>query len=135
MGTLHIGCCAVVRVVEPRSSGADTAPLPPPATPCPALSSTACTADPCKPCDACLLFQVDVSNPSDDYIWQILFAGENDAVPKRVTGEASSAWSIRSSHLSEVFAVAFSRPSWVHACRSLRGPCLHLLAGVQRTPT
>lgn len=28
---------------------------------------------------------VDVSNPSDDYIWQILFAGENDAVPKRVT--------------------------------------------------
>ena len=29
---------------------------------------------------------LDVSNPSDDYIWQILFAGENDAVPKRVTG-------------------------------------------------
>lgn len=28
---------------------------------------------------------VDVFNPSDDYIWQILFAGENDAVPKRVT--------------------------------------------------
>ncbi|KAL4437085.1 hypothetical protein ABPG75_004224 [Micractinium tetrahymenae] len=28
---------------------------------------------------------VDVLNPSDDYIWQILFAGENDAVPKRVT--------------------------------------------------
>jgi hypothetical protein len=30
---------------------------------------------------------VDMLNPSDDYIWQILFAGENDAVPKRVTGE------------------------------------------------
>lgn len=29
---------------------------------------------------------VDMLNPSDDYIWQILFAGENDAVPKRVTG-------------------------------------------------
>ena len=27
-----------------------------------------------------------VTNPSDDYIWQILFAGENDVVPKRVTG-------------------------------------------------
>lgn len=27
----------------------------------------------------------EVSNPSDDYIWQILFAGENDPVPKRVT--------------------------------------------------
>jgi len=28
---------------------------------------------------------VDVLNPSDDYIWQILFAGENDSVPKRMT--------------------------------------------------
>lgn len=27
----------------------------------------------------------EVSNPSDDYIWQIMFAGEDDAVPKRVT--------------------------------------------------
>ncbi|PSC75702.1 regulator of CO2-responsive genes isoform B [Micractinium conductrix] len=27
----------------------------------------------------------EMLNPSDDYIWQILFAGENDAVPKRVT--------------------------------------------------
>lgn len=27
----------------------------------------------------------EVTNPSDDYIWQILFAGENDPVPKRVT--------------------------------------------------
>lgn len=27
----------------------------------------------------------EVSNPSDDYIWQIMFAGENDPVPKRVT--------------------------------------------------
>ena len=27
----------------------------------------------------------EVSNPSDDYIWQILFAGENDNIPKRVT--------------------------------------------------
>lgn len=27
----------------------------------------------------------EVSNPSDDYIWQILFAGKNDPVPKRVT--------------------------------------------------
>lgn len=27
----------------------------------------------------------EMSNPSDDYIWQIMFAGENDPVPKRVT--------------------------------------------------
>ena len=28
----------------------------------------------------------------NDYIWQILFAGENDAVPKRVTGVCVAAW-------------------------------------------
>jgi hypothetical protein len=27
----------------------------------------------------------EMSNPSDDYIWQIMFAGEDDAMPKRVT--------------------------------------------------
>ncbi|GAB4817997.1 hypothetical protein N2152v2_005043 [Parachlorella kessleri] len=27
----------------------------------------------------------ELTNPSDEYIWQILFAGENDPVPKRVT--------------------------------------------------
>lgn len=27
----------------------------------------------------------EVSNPSDDYIWQIMFASENESVPKRVT--------------------------------------------------
>lgn len=27
----------------------------------------------------------EMSNPSDNYVWQIMFAGENDLVPKRVT--------------------------------------------------
>lgn len=27
----------------------------------------------------------EVSNPSDDYIWQIMFASENESIPKRVT--------------------------------------------------
>lgn len=68
--------CANLPCVLPPSSPLPPS-LPPPQTGTSAPLVTVTTS----------MNPVDVLNPSDDYIWQILFAGENDAVPKRVTGE------------------------------------------------
>lgn len=45
----------------------------------------------------------ELSNPSDDYIWQIMFAGANDAVPKRMTAHLHNPASDRGGSLAGMF--------------------------------
>jgi hypothetical protein len=63
----------------------------------------------------------EMLNPSDDYIWQILFAGENDVVPKRVTGaqprpagrQGPSAREARGPYASSPGVMCPLRPVWL----------------------
>jgi hypothetical protein len=45
----------------------------------------------------------ELSNPSDDYIWQIMFAGANDPVPKRMTAHLHNPLLDRGGDLAGVF--------------------------------
>lgn len=45
----------------------------------------------------------ELSNPSDDYIWQIMFAGANDPVPKRMTAHLHNPMLDRGGSLAAVF--------------------------------
>lgn len=45
----------------------------------------------------------ELSNPSDDYIWQIMFAGANDPVPKRMTAHLHNPTLDRGGSLADVF--------------------------------
>lgn len=45
----------------------------------------------------------ELSNPSDDYIWQIMFAGANDPVPKRMTSHLHNPSLDKSGGLADVF--------------------------------
>lgn len=45
----------------------------------------------------------ELSNPSDDYIWQIMFAGANDPVPKRMTAHLHNPLLDKGGGLADIF--------------------------------
>lgn len=79
-------------------------PPPPPAARQPSVSAPLVTV-------TTAMNPQELTNPSDDYIWQILFAGENDPVPKRVTGGWGS---------GDVWVVQQGCPCWCRGVGKLR---------------